>query len=509
MMKKVKNVCATILAAAVVYLITISTTIVSYAETEVETVSIPVILNYEGDTWIDQNGNLMDMETAEDFLSNNPDYARKIFSLNQNPKYAVALQNEARSEAIKAFQTYSSKRPNGMYHSCATSACVDVLKGFIYVDALKEFIADPPTKDAFDKLLTHLQDNGACDYVEDLQYFCRTGKNSISGDHAFITANYLFYGLLAKNYDSGCVDEACGMVIMGTTSPQIPAILLADQETWLDQNGEIMDQAQAEYFLRNNKDYAQEIVQENVNSCYLPWRNGVKDNLMKQLWDKYSLSPSSHKYDIIHPTDCTWAVRDIISAPPSTEILERYCDQIRPNGAESDISQLIDYINNQVRRLDESRAPDYIFWSAVAKATENGNLEIGFENEVEAEIEVEIEVEPRPVATPNDTGNINEEDVNESEPDWTNMSHTEIIKYFDNPENPETAFDIQHPELYFDRYGRAHSADGSSDTYYYATHSGAVYEIIDHNLNPETMELGPIEYNPNLRYVGHTNRRIQ
>ena len=122
MMKKMRNICATILTVAVVYLITINTTIISYAETEVETISIPVILNYTGDAWVDQNGNLMNMETAENFLNNNPDYTRRILSLNQNAQYAAALQNETRSEVIEEFEIYSSKWQSGAYHSSDMSA---------------------------------------------------------------------------------------------------------------------------------------------------------------------------------------------------------------------------------------------------------------------------------------------------------------------------------------------------------------------------------------------------
>lgn len=200
-------------------------------------------------------------------------------------------------------------------------------------------------------------------------------------------ASYLFFGTLAKNYDSKYIDEVCGMPIMGVASPQIPVILLADRTTWLDQNGNVMDQKRARVFLITNKEYAGDIIHYNSNPYYLPWRANLDDDFVDYFWKDLCLAGFGGNENA---TKCTWVIEDILNDPPSLEILTDYQNRLRPikNGATQYLSELINYIRSDGENLAlQHHISAYIFWSAVAKATENGNLEIGLENEVETEVE--------------------------------------------------------------------------------------------------------------------------
>lgn len=332
-----------------------------------QTASIPTVLNYDGSAWIDQNGEIMSAEEAENFLNNSPEYAREIFYLNSNPYYAVALQNEARTAIIKELREKCiSKNGEGLYYdrNRNTSTCVD---------ALQDLINTPPTDSAFSKLLVHLQNNGARDDVIDLLNLCHAGE--VKSRSARDMARYLFFGTLAKNYDSKYIDEVCGMPVMGATSPQIPVILLADRMTWLDQNGNVMDQKQARIFLIANKEYAGDIIHYNSNPYYLPWRADLDDDFIDYFWEDLCLARFEENENA---TKCTWVVEDILNNPPSLEILINYRNRLRliKNGATQYLSELINYIESDGDGSTlQHHTSAYIFWNAVAKATENGTIE--------------------------------------------------------------------------------------------------------------------------------------
>lgn len=335
-----------------------------------QTKSIPVILNYAG-VWIDQNGRAMEDDAAEKFLDNNPEYAKEILYLNGNKYYATGLQNEARSEDLDIlYEEYVSQKwresassSTGYYGPDRdTSICAAILK---------EIVTNPPTENAFYKLMTHLWRNTAREDVKALQSICQSGE--IKTGSTGTTARLIFFGMLAENYDSGFLDEVCGTTIMGSTSPQIPAILLADRETWLDQNGDAMDTERAEFFLRNNKEYAQEIAYLNNNPYYLPWREGTDDDeIVALLWDEMQLSDTSK--ESYYATRYAWVMEDIKDNPPSIEVLSEYQNKLTiiKSGSARYVSELIDYIEDGNGSFTYHSVPYHVFWSAIAKATEKG-----------------------------------------------------------------------------------------------------------------------------------------
>lgn len=331
-----------------------------------QTSSIPVILNHDGTIWIDQNGNPMEEEAVKDFLANNSDYAWEILYLNGNPYYATNLQNGMRTAKLdQLWEKYITARINQESRARDEATCYTI------VNAL---IADPPTETAFTKLRIHLRNNGAIRDVENLQNACHltNEENDSISEHQL--TQYIFFWALAENYDSGYLDKACGEPIMKTTSPQIPVLLSSDNKTWLDQNGCMMDEEVARFFFIQNKGYAREILQYNRNQYYLDtWQSDAREKAIGKLWEDLQLASSKCENCLSYE----WIMYDMANNPPSLEMLKAYQDKLGPNFASQAIAEFVDYINNG-KGLTTYNQEKYIFWYAVAKATESGVFETTF-----------------------------------------------------------------------------------------------------------------------------------
>lgn len=89
------------------------------------------------------------------------------------------------------------------------------------------------------------------------------------------------------------------------------------------------------------------------------------------------------------------------------------------------------------------------------------------------------------------------------------LTDADIVALLDAQAFYPTIFDQQHPNLYFDRNGRAHGTSDPTEEYYYADTFGAVYRL-DSNTDIERIGESPL-FDASLRgtYVGGTNRILK
>lgn len=307
----------------------------------------------------------------------------------------------------------------------------------------------------------------------------------------------------AGNYACACPDCNCsGRVNTDTANdatgieskPEIAKeqhlpILMDYADTWIDQNGDPMDYADAKLFFERNREYAKVAVA--INSL----REESQSNFCQyQLYNIYSWAIASP-----HNVDEYLAYEWLLSEMETD--YENYLDD------------LFTLIGDQID-LDSSPAANVATCIILGKMLEfqdDGTYETAANPHNEHDCDTEgcnVTHDATPVNLPNTT--LTNVPVISDVLEVISMSDAEIIAYLDKQSFGQvTEFDSQHPNLYFDHTGRAHGAIRPDEEYYYATTNGKVYKLEDHTDIDRIGESPLFDESLCGTYVGETNRRIK
>lgn len=126
-------------------------------------------------------------------------------------------------------------------------------------------------------------------------------------------------------------------------------------------------------------------------------------------------------------------------------------------------------------------------------------------NDIEQLIEItnstHVASSPKQPSAPDDN------DPNKDEMDLGGTSADEIIRLFDE-RNASTQFDIQHPGIYFDKYGYAHGTDAFGPLDKWLCIDGKAYELDESAINHIGAHSDQTTIT-NAKYLGKTNRQLQ
>ncbi len=314
-------------------------------------VPIPVFLSYDGSFWIDQYGTIMDKATAESFLNRNPQYALEIIYLNNNPCYTVSLQNQERSSML-----------NDLHKTCYQYASDGDLDCDQYLKAFETAIANGKAQQGLAKIAARLRGNGATDYIRwaEEQYLKRLRSDYTAeyNTSAKTAARTIFFAELAIHEERGDFEEICESPLSPTTT-HIPVILCADGKTWIDQDGEIIqEQDGLLWFLNDHREYAKAILELNqrhdylVNATNIEHQEFIADqlNFYAREEDYQTQGYTSWKIEE-HEEEYEWIVDEILDNPPSTEILRSYINKY-PYISTEIVGKLIDDIERKEIDVD-------------------------------------------------------------------------------------------------------------------------------------------------------------
>jgi len=340
--------------------------------------SVPVILSQDGKYWTDQNNEVMELDAVKNFFGDNPDYASEIIYLNENPYYTFVKHSKHHLRVLNDLRQ----------EFCANSFKSDSNPDMI-VAALYTVMQTPPSERAFDVIIKYLDGNGAVYDVEELKEQ-RTDVTKLPhvSPSSRRMANYLFFGTLAKCFDDVNFEKIYGVKAMSVM--QVPVILSADHRTWLDQNGLAMNAEEAMAFLESHEDYACEILNLNQNPYYLDsWYNQDREVEMDELRETLSASVNANKdiEEVVayeNDSDYLWALRDTLNDAPRRKTLQSFRHKLSLNATSRNIGELIEIIEKDDPIVAPRYgtpyydAPEYIFWCAVAKITDNGIFQTSF-----------------------------------------------------------------------------------------------------------------------------------
>lgn len=172
---------------------------------------------------------------------------------------------------------------------------------------------------------------------------------------------------------------------------QAPVILSADHRTWLDQNGLVMNAEEAMAFLESHEEYAWRILNLNQNPYYLDsWYNQDREVEMEELRETLSASVNANNdiEEVVaneNDPDYLWALRDALNDAPQRKTLQSFRHKLSLNAARESIDELMNLMKEaeSTEKIDLTgiscyELPDYIFWCAVAKITDNGIFQTSF-----------------------------------------------------------------------------------------------------------------------------------
>ena len=258
-------------------------------------------------------------------------------------------------------------------------------------------------------------------------------------------------------------------------------ILMDYKGTWLDQNAEPMSFADAERFFSRNRAYAKVAVAIN-SLCVELQSDSYQYNL-----DRVSGWAAEKPHDPEEYLDYEW-----ILAEMKADYDYYLNDLLNLIGSE------IDYENSPA-----DRTATHIILEKMLEFRSDGtyNAAINPHRKHDCEAEGCNTQNPVLISLPivSDILALSEE-----------LSDAEIVALLDEQRTtPITQFDLQHPNIYFDRLGRVHGASDPTEELYYATIFGAVYQL-DRDIDVNRIGESPL-FDASLRgtYVGDTNRILK
>ncbi len=338
--------------------------------------SVPVLLSQDGKYWTDQNNEVMEFDAVKNFFGDNPDYASEIIYLNENPYYTFVKHSKHHLRVLNDLRQ----------EFCANSFKSDSNLDMV-VAALHAVMQTPPSERAFDVIIKHLNLNGAVYDVETLKEQHADVTKLPHNSHSM--ANYLFFGTLARCFDSVNFEKIYGVKVMSVM--QAPVILSADHRTWLDQNGLVMNAEEAMAFLESHEEYAWRILNLNQNPYYLDsWYNQDREVEMEELRETLlaSVNANNDIEEVVaneNDPDYLWALRDALNDAPQRKTLQSFRHKLSLNAARESIDELMNLMKEaeSTEKIDLTgiscyEVPDCIFWCAVAKITDNDIFQTSF-----------------------------------------------------------------------------------------------------------------------------------
>lgn len=341
------------------------------ADAEVELVRqirIPVLCGYTGQYWVDQHGERMHAEQAEEYLYDHPVFGVRIVNLNREESMLYGLSNPNRNDKLSQLEISIINCSQGNWDPAEEYSYItafhDIVQNGQHVETLKSFCNDEDSSATRTAM-------SLIEHMEWPLFVSGSGTENFDGNSY---ARHIFYGKLAEFIDDGIFAELCAD--NPHLGESIPVIAASNGQDWYDQNGVIMPTTDAHEFLRNHQRYARGIIALNNNSHYAP--ELITEQRSQQLESfRRSIATDSVFDDSNHDLyDYGYIVEDMQGDSELVTTLQSFSDGLNGNCACYDIDNLIDIINNapQLNRVYawERDFTDYVYWGTLAKMANSG-----------------------------------------------------------------------------------------------------------------------------------------